>query len=299
MSRHTQPWSRLVALLAGVLLTPALGCHSLKVARAIPDRPEKPETEPLVVAPGKYRLSVSSFVFLADFPLDANTPLFRELAALHDQVYKELDLPDSTKQVQVYLFEDRARYERYMQTKYPDLPNRRAFFVVQPHTIKGPEDLLVFTFWGDRVRQDLRHELTHALLHSVLRDVPLWLDEGLAEYFEVPPETHGINLRHLEHLRGDESFRPDLANLEQLTQVQQMHPEEYREAWAWVHLMLSGKSEARAVLIRYLQDLRANNSHPGLLQPLLAEVYPDLEEALTQHLAHLDPGKRPTPTAQR
>jgi hypothetical protein len=186
-----------------------------------------------------------------------------------------------------------------MHAKYPDLPRRRAFFVVQPHTIKGPEDLLVFTYWGDRIRQDLRHELTHALLHSVLRDVPLWLDEGLAEYFEVPPDANGLNQRHLEQLRADESFRPDLANLEQLTQVQQMHPEEYREAWAWVHLMLCGKPEGRAVLIRYLQDLRAANAKAGLLQPLLAEVYPDLEEALTQHLAQPGAGKRATPTVQR
>ena len=33
---------------------------------------------------------------------------------------------------------------------------------------------------------DLRHETTHAVLHGLLPMVPLWLDEGLAEYFEAP-----------------------------------------------------------------------------------------------------------------
>ena len=51
-----------------------------------------------------------------------------------------------------------------------------------------------------RVRTDLRHELTHALLHGVLQDVPLWLDEGLAVYFELPPANEGVNPHHLEVL---------------------------------------------------------------------------------------------------
>ena len=197
----------------------------------------------------------------------------------------------------VYLFEDEKRYERYMKAKYPDLPRRRAFFVAQPRSVGGSEDLMVFTFWGEHVRKDLRHELTHALLHSVLKDVPLWLDEGLAEYYEVPPERWGVSASHLEQLRRDD-FKPNLARLEQLCQVQQMTPAEYREAWAWTHLMLRGKPEVRAVLLKYLQQLRSN-PNPGPLQPRLAEVLPAPEEALEKHLAQLARSPRPAPSAQR
>ena len=73
----------------------------------------------------------------------------------------------------------------FMVSKYPKLPSRRAFFVAQTRGVGRSEDLLIYTYWGERVQQDLRHELTHALLHSVLKDVPLWLDEGLAEYYEL------------------------------------------------------------------------------------------------------------------
>ncbi len=155
---------------------------------------------------------------------------------MRDQVYKELELPPSNTIVQVFLFEDKEHYERFMQLKHPDLPKRRAFFVAQPRRLGGNEDLLVYTYWGDRIQQDLRHELTHALLHCVLKDVPLWLDEGLAEFFEVPPGWNGVNAQHVEQLRGKNKF--DLDRLEQLTDVQQMNPAEYREAWAWTHLML-------------------------------------------------------------
>jgi len=48
--------------------------------------------------------------------------------------------------------------------------------------------------------------------------VPLWLDEGLAEYFELPPAYAGVNFQHLDYLRNTTGgpFRPDLARLEQL-----------------------------------------------------------------------------------
>ena len=52
---------------------------------------------------------------------------FRALRKLLKPVYKELRLPSANTVVQVYLFENQERYERYMKAKYPDLPRRRAF----------------------------------------------------------------------------------------------------------------------------------------------------------------------------
>jgi hypothetical protein len=172
-----------------------------------------------------------------------------------------------------------------MKARYPDLPSRRAFFVAQPRAVGGADELLVYTFWGDRVRQDLRHELTHALLHSVLKDVPLWLDEGLAEFFELPPGSDGLNPKHLEQLRKG-PFAPDLARLERMHQVAEMSPAEYREAWAWVHLMLRGPVEGRAALLAYLQQLRVTPA-PGPLQPRLTAAVPGLTDALEMHLGQL------------
>ncbi len=122
------------------------------------------------------------------------------------------------------------------------------------------EELLVFTYWGngDRIQQDLRHELTHALLNSALRSVPLWLDEGLAEYFEIPPSKGGFSPEHIKQLRHGPNgpLHADLNRLEQLKDVNEMTPAEYREAWAWVHFMLHGNDESRKVLVSYLKELR-------------------------------------------
>ena len=116
----------------------------------------------------------------------------------------------------------------------------------------------------------------------------------------MPAGWGGVNPEHLRHLRADSAtpFHPDLARLEEFSEVQQMSPAEYREAWAWVHLMLRDKAEAKRVLVGYLRELRAS-SKPGPLRSRLLAVYPALDLALVNHLNQLDAGKVQTNTAQR
>jgi hypothetical protein len=244
--------------------------------------------------PSRFAFRMAPYCFFSDFELDREHPVFRDLANLRDQVYKELRLPPGNAVVRVYLFQDRERYDQFMQASYPDLPPRRAFFIERQQVVGGPDDLLVYTVWGDRARLDLRHELTHALLHSVLKDVPLWLDEGLAEYFELPAENQGVNPAHVEQLRHGmgELYKPDMSRLEGLTKVSQMKQREYWEAWAWVHLMLRTTPEAKGVLTAYLQQLRSNPT-PGPLSPRLAEAVPKPEAAFERHLEDLEESAPP------
>lgn len=292
---HT-PWVRVLRGLVLPLALLTLGCHPLNFLRprdkAVEEKLDRPGNGKAALSglPGEHSLRIAPYVFLSDFELRKDQPLFTELAELRDQVYKELLLPPGTAEVRVYLFETKERYERYMKQRYPDLPERRAFFVAQPRSIGGAEDLLVYTFWGKRIRQDLRHELTHALLHSVIKEVPLWLDEGLAEYFELPPEQKGINTGHVEILRRglvSGAYKLDLARLERMKEVDQMNPAEYREAWAWVHLMLHSHPDARTALLSYLQQLRGSR-HPGMLRAKLEKVFSEPEKQLADHLATLD-----------
>jgi hypothetical protein len=273
-----------------IALSTAGGCNLLKQITASGEKPANTDKEPALALPAKHSLRVAQFLFLADFKLREDHSIFRELAELQEQVSKELQLPATNRVVQVYLFEEKERYKRFIHAKYPDLPERRAFFVAQPRGM-GAEDLLVYTYWGDQTLQDLRHELTHALLHSVLKDVPIWLDEGLAEYFELPPQRKGVNFAHVSKLRGgpDGAAQLSLSHLEQLTEVKDMHPAEYQESWAWVHLMLHSSPEAKAVLLGYLQRLRLTDK-PGPLQPSLVAIFPAPEETLAEHIAMLEKG---------
>jgi hypothetical protein len=71
-----------------------------------------------------------------------------------------------------------------------------------------------------------------------------------------------------------------------MTQVSQMTPAEYREAWAWVHLMLRGPADGKAALLAYLQQLRTTPT-PGPLQPRLTAAVPGLTDALEMHVGQL------------
>ena len=274
------------------------GCETVRPDAPSPARladlaPVTPPAPPLVpvTSPGKHATRRDFYVVYHDFELDKTDPLFAELDALPEQVFGELKLPPSSAVVQVFLFDTQERYERYMRKNYPNLPIRRAYFLAVPRP-GGTDELKIFTWMGEHLATDLRHELTHALLRGVLKEVPLWLDEGLAGYFELPPSQDGVNPQHLDTLRRT-PFQPDLARLEKFTLVAQMEKPEYREAWAWVHLMLRSGPAAKKVLHQYLQALRTD-PNPGPLLPRLRDAVPDPEQALVDHLAAVEvPKPRP------
>jgi hypothetical protein len=285
--------SALFALVFG--LCGLFGCRTLNLINLTPQEKTATKSDanaPITAPPGapnKYCVRIPPYVFVSDVEIDKDLPLFRDLALLRDQVARQLHLPVGTATIQVYIFDDQDRYKSFMDNRYPKLPPRRAFFIAQQRTIGSKDDLLVYTWQSPKIQQDLRHELTHALLHSVLKDVPLWLDEGLAEYFELTAEQKCVNASHLHQLLHGPAgpIKPDLARLEGLREVKDMNPPEYREAWGWVHLMLNGKSEARSELLNYLVQLKDTNT-PPLLAPRLSTVYPNLNEALLAHLTDLE-----------
>ena len=104
-------------------------------------------------------------------------------------------------------------------------------------------------------------------------------------YFELPPETKGINRQHILLMNRD-GLKPDLPRLEQFSRVEQMNPAEYREAWAWVHYILRGNPESRKALLAYIQQLR-KTATPGPLQPQLKTAPKELNDLLLAHLAQL------------
>ena len=273
---------------AGTAMT--TGCHVFDPFR---DSTED-KTVPLTTttqpgAPSKYMVRVPPYLFFSDFEVEKNHPVFKELAGLRDQVYKELQLAPGNSIIQVYLFANRELYQKYIEMRAQVCRRAATYFFGEPQRL-GSTVCSVYTFWGDRDRTlvDLRHELTHALLHSVLIDVPIWLDEGLAVYFEQPAERKGLNLDHVMKLRARKpEFKPDLARLEGLKTVDSMNGPEYQEAWAWVHLMLRGKPEAKKVLIEYLGQLRTTASAPPLL-PALTKALPAPDGELIRHLEQLD-----------
>lgn len=239
-----------------------------------------PQLAPL---PTAHQVPIQQLVFHCDFELPDDHRLIRELTAEREPLYDALGLPPSSEPVHVYLFRDAEAYGQYLNRHFPNVPARRAFFV------ESDTELAVFAHWSDRVAEDLRHEVAHGYLHAAVPNLPLWLDEGLAEFFEVPRGKGGMNRPHADLLRDlmeHNGWQPDLDRLEGLTSAEQMGQPDYAEAWAWVYWMLTTEPERRELLTTYLMELRDQ----GTAEPIsvqLAEQTEEPEQALREFLIEL------------
>ena len=222
------------------------------------------------------------FVYRADFSLTPKQPLLQDISELHAQIPQLLQLQPPREPVHVYLFEEQTTYQNYVRYYFPQVPSRRALFIKE----RGPG--MVFAFDSPEMDVDLRHECTHAVLHAVLPMVPLWLDEGLAEYFEVPAPQRQLQNPHLSEIRLRLRWKrpPELRELEELQDVAQMKSEHYRDAWAWVHFLLHGPPTARDELERFLADIQSHTP-PGRLGTRLTRRVPHIQQQFVQHFREL------------
>ncbi len=146
------------------------------------------------------------------------------------------------------------------------------------------------SFQSKELPVDLRHEATHALLHAVLADVPLWLDEGLAEYYETPAEQRGANRQH-----GSLRLKPGMLSgkltgldeLESRRKLVDMSAEDYhKRVGPGCNFMLHGPPEAREELTRYLAE-SAQGACPSDWHRVVAARLPDLDAQLARHFRSL------------
>ncbi len=237
-----------------------------------------------VALPDKYTVKLDQLVIHTNFPLPSQHRLLQEINAERLDVNNKLGLPISDETINVYLFKDAEQFTEFIRLKYPNFPDRRAFFV------ETDTRLAVYAQWGDRTAEDLRHEVCHGYLHSVLENLPLWLDEGIAEYFEVPRGTRGLNAPHvkeLNELARAGKWHPNLQRLEAMRSPAEMTETDYAESWAWVHWMLETEPIRAKLLQEYLAEVRRTGAAPPLSQRL-QRLGGDPERELFDYVRWLD-----------
>lgn len=222
------------------------------------------------------------FQVRSEFPLRREAALESFLADLtghESDILATLGLARTDHPVLISVFASRRSYLRTVEQEAPEGLRRQAIF------IRGEELGRVFVYESPALLTDLRHETTHAVLHSGLPFVPLWLDEGLAEYFEPPVSDRPSDHPHLEKLKWSARFgwKPDLRRLENQQSAARMSVGDYRESWAWVHFLLHSDDALSDLLRSYLQQIE-NQCPPGPLSDHLARRLPAPERALLAHL---------------
>ena len=231
---------------------------------------------------------IGRFYVRAEFPLDRYAAVSRfldEIAEQEADIVATLGLERSDELIVINLLGDRRSFMEYVARFTPDGARRQALY------LRDEDRGTVFAYLNPQVVTDLRHEVTHAVLHSMLPFLPIWLDEGLAEYFELPADERASDNPHARHLklvaRLRVAWRPSLTRLEARRDQSEMKMTDYRESWLWVHFMLHGPEEATKLLRDYLATIQ-DRTPPGPLSDHLRKLYSSPERQMTQHLLSWD-----------
>ena len=203
---------------------------------------------------------------------------------------------------EVYLFDT----ERAMREYLPLYQGKPASLTGYCHC-GAPDEISVIVAALSQYHESssiIYHEYTHLLLRNAIRDVPVWLNEGLAEYFST--FTLSSNGRQAEvgaaipsHLAAlQEAFIP-LAQLLTVDRNSPLYNERtrktifYAEAWALTRYLLAGRPGGVETVSAFLAEYAANgaDSAAALVKATglpLSTIERDVRSFVNQQLVGLD-----------
>lgn len=223
---------------------------------------------------------IGPYLIRSEFALRDVQGLVDDLGDLQTDIERLLKLKCDPGEIQIHLFRSRGGYVDYLSKRVPDGTKRQALFV------QGTDAGRVYAYRHNGLDTDVRHETTHALLHTALPYVPLWLDEGLAEYFEVAPglrEKRNPHRAELQRAIVWGGWRPSLERLEAKRELLQMGKDDYRDSWGVIHFVLHGPPAAREALAKYFEEIESGKAPTPLSQHLRRRI-PDLDQKIVDHL---------------
>jgi len=195
---------------------------------------------------------------------------FEEIRALFQHLYPTLRV-DSGKPTIVFALKNEDSLKLFIpsygqNSKGMHLggfyhPSYDKNFAVIRTDIRGTGPLGFHTFY---------HEYTHAFFRYNFRGLPLWLDEGLAEFYgntSIDSKESGVGIPNANQIRTlkENKFLP----IDQLVTIDRSSPLYntrehsgifYAESWALVHyLMLSDDVRGQDLINKYLRALHATD----------------------------------------
>jgi tetratricopeptide (TPR) repeat protein len=190
----------------------------------------------------------------------------------------------------VYIFGDRRSFEQYCQAAIGRSDNLSGVFLSDRD---GNHVLIAGGSKGvDRV---VFHELTHYFLrNTVSTHVPLWFNEGLAEFystFSARKDTVSVGLPVAEHLAWlhQQTLIP-LKDLFAITHDSKDYNEGnrqgvfYAESWALVHYLMVGNPARRDQLGTYVGLIASGKSIDDAFHGAFHATFDDLERELRKYV---------------
>lgn len=194
----------------------------------------------------------------------------------------------SGQRYQVYLFASRRGYDVYtLGHLSTDARHTLGVF------FGALRQLLAFADADhEEFLRTIRHEGFHQFLDSVEIDVPVWLNEGLAAYYE----PFGSDVAEGEIPVVDKHVRELSERMDEVLVLERIlawSPTDFREtgffgysqAWAFVHFMRSAPDRSK-ILDSYFRKLRKGEQSESAMEKTFAKV--DLAELNRAFRAHIE-----------
>ena len=246
---------------------------------------------------------------------DVEPALAKDLAVRLDAMYKEYDRrladfkrggTDERAKFEVYVFNDRLDYMKLTENR---LANTGGVFI--PH-----RNLLAAFLQGqgrDSLRRTLQHEAFHQFaFRSISRDLPPWLNEGLAQLFEEGIWTgkafmlNQVPPRRIRQLQADVEadrtvpFKKMLPMTlddwnETLTTNAELGGVQYNQSWAMVHFLVyagtenGGKAKYRDRLMQMLKKTNAGMDAGRAFTESFSDDFNAFEAAFIRYAGTLQP----------
>jgi len=214
------------------------------------------------------------------------TDLWDELNEVAQELEELLQVTPTTDPVSIVLFTDQQSYVSSLEASLPQVRLRKAIFV------RTGDISRVYAYQSRTLIRDLRHEVTHAFLHQHLPFLPLWLDEGLAEYLEEARSLRYTSSRaSMVRWKARIGWKPELKSMEAIPSAEEMEPADYRDSWAWVCFLLNESPQTRDLLVTYVDTIHKGGD-PGPFSAFSAAVTPDLEKRASSYFRRI-PSRTP------
>jgi hypothetical protein len=196
--------------------------------------------------------------------------IWRQLDEVSAELEAATGIRGSGERVEVVLFASQSSYSRYLISKLPQARSRRAIFYRNG-------DVSQIYAWNNRsLMTDLRHEMVHVRVHQHMPYAPLWLDEGLAEYFEERRGSVGDkSRREMVRWKARLNQLSSLPSLERLPAAEAMGAEDYRNSWAWAAFFLGESEQSRGVLRAFVAEVHEGGA-PGVFSAYAESRVPGL-----------------------
>lgn len=215
------------------------------------------------------RVDTPNFIVVGDASARELRSTAAKFEAFHEVLRRVLPAVASSAPVPtvVIVFSSDEAFARFKPT-YQGKPK-----AVSGYAVAGLDvNLIAMVNAGEYTEHVIFHEYTHMVVANAVARIPLWLNEGLAEFYSTFALMKGgtqaqIGRPIVEHLRRlNGSVRVPLVELLRANTTSPLYNEDsrlsdfYAESWALTHMLLNGATGRVAELTDYLQRVNSGTS---------------------------------------